>query len=415
MFDWLFLLISYLPFQIALNPSDGFDLASLRVFILILFFFWLIKKKSSFPLYNIQALGLIFFLLLSGISLFGAEHFSWGVRKMVYFLSIFPLYFLTVNLVNSFEKVKKIVLALITSGFIIALIGFFQFVFQFVFSLEKVYSFWLMNILPVFSGFNLGAMIMAYPSWLVNIKGETIMRAFSLFSDPHIFSFYLGLLFPLLICLKKRKLFISSYFLFLIGISLSFSRGAYLALIISFIFLAFLSWKYLDRKGISWLLLASLLIFIIPITPISDRFYSTFNLSEGSNQGRLEMWEQASQTGLNNFWQGVGLGNYSSSIRTDFGYRNPVTAHNLYLDIFSEMGVFALIVWLILIFGTIGYLFERIKEIDFEKKCYLIALAGSLVYLSVHSFFETPLYSPVVLSILMILFGLSTYFLKEND
>jgi len=56
-----------------------------------------------------------------------------------------------------------------------------QFLSQFIFGLEKTYSFWAINILPIFSGFNLGAMILAYPSWLVNVSGETIMRAFSFF------------------------------------------------------------------------------------------------------------------------------------------------------------------------------------------------------------------------------------------
>ncbi len=419
MANWLILLIFYLPFQVALNPPGGFDLASIRVFILVFFLFWLVKKKLkiSFSFNNLQVLGLFFFLILAGISLLGAQNISWGLRKIIYFLSIFPLYFLIVNLVNNLEKVKRATWALIIGGISIGLIGLVQFLFQFVFSLEKVYQFWAINVLPIFSGFNLGALMLAYPSWLVNVGGKTIMRAFSLFSDPHMFSFYLGLILPFLIvwlCLKKSKLLVIGYWILFIGLCFSFTRGAYLACFASFLVLIFLLFKYLNNKKIALLLLFSLLIFIIPLTPISDRFYSTFNLSEGSNQGRLEMWQEAGQTGLRNFWQGVGLGNYSLVVKTDFGYRNPVTAHNLYLDIFSEMGFFALIIWLFLILGTIGHLFEKLKQVSLERKYFLTGLIGSLTYFFVHSFFETPLYSPVVLAVLMILLGLSTLFLKDN-
>ena len=438
MYTWLLLLITYLPFQIALNPRVAdFDLASLRVFIVLLFLAWLIKGVINRTLINdirfnnFQSIGLFLFLILAVFSLIGAENIFWGVRKIIFFLCLFPLYFLVIALVDNWLKIKKIILALIGGAGLVGLIGLSQFLAQFIFSLEKVYSFWAINIVPVFSGFNLGAMILAYPSWLVNVGGQTIMRAFSLFSDPHMFSFYLGMILPLVIVLigiftnyENRQAFskgalpilITLYFLLFTVLLLTFTRGAYLAIIITFLVLAGLIWRYLGNKKISIFLCLSLLIFIIPGTPISERLYLSFDLSEGSNIGRLEMWQQASQTGLEHIWQGVGLGNYSLVVDSKFDYRNPVTAHNLYLDIFSEMGIFALVIWLVLILGTIEQLFIRLKKgagYSNEQKHILIALIGSLIYLAVHSFFETAIYSPVILAVLMIILGLSTIMIKD--
>jgi len=266
-------------------------------------------------------------------------------------------------------------------------------------------------------------MILAYPSWLVNVGGETIMRSFSLFSDPHMFSFYLGLIIPLVVILYfknfNRILLFSIYFLLFIGLLLSFSRGAYFAIIITFLILSILLWRESGLRGrkLAILFCLSLLIFIIPITPISDRFYSSFDLNEGSNVGRLEMWQQAGEIGLNNFWSGMGLGNYSLEIDSDLDYRNPITAHNLYLDIFSEMGIFVLFIWLILILGTIGYLFQLIRDTKDNNIKYLsISLIGSLVYFSIHSSFETAIYQPSVLALLVIILGLSSilYVSKDN-
>ena len=424
MFFWLLFLIVYIPLQIALNPWIGFDLASIRVFIVLLALIFIIKGlinknlfKNSFC--NLQSICLTVFLILACFSLISAENIFWGIRKIIFFLSIFPIYFLFIALINNWRKIKKTILVLSIGGSFIALIGLFQFLSQFIFGLEKTYSFWAINILPVFSGFNLGAMILAYPSWLVNIGGETIMRAFSLFSDPHMFSFYLGLIISLLVGLlyivKSNKiLFFSSYLLIFVALLLTFSRGSYIAIIISFLILAFLFWKYLNNNKIIILLCISLLVFIIPITPIADRFYSTFNLNEGSNVGRLEMWQMAGKIGMHSFWGGIGLGNYSLLVNSEFDYRNPATAHNLYLDIFSEIGFFGFIFWLLLILGTIWQALKKLKILDNNKqKCILICLISSLVYFFIHSFFETAIYQPSVLALLMIILGLFTVLLKN--
>ena len=423
---WFFLLIAYLPFQIALNPRPGFDLASSRVFIILLFVVYLVnvvRKNNLFPwkifYNNIRSIGLLFFLTLAGLSIIGTGNIFWGLRKTIFFLSIFPIYFLTVALVNRWHQKKKIFLILTSSAGLVAFIGLLQFLAQFIFSLERVYTFWAINIIPIFSGFNLGSMILAYPSLLVNINGQTIMRAFSFFSDPHMFSFYLGLILPLGIVysllIKNRKILFLNFSLLFFVLLLTFTRGAYLAVAISFIVLSFLIYKYLKDKKTACLLLLILLIFIVPITPIADRFYSTFNLSEGSNIGRLEMWKQASKIGFSNFWQGIGLGNYALTVDAQFDYRNPVTAHNLYLDIFSEMGIFGLLVWLFLILGTISQLFCKLKKMKNEKEKYIfIGLIGSLIYFLIHSCFETAIYSPTVLAVLMVILGISTVVIKNK-
>jgi len=251
-----------------------------------------------------------------------------------------------------------------------------------------------------------------------------MMRVFSLFSDPHMVSFYIGLILPLVMVLlywtirrnqAKFSIIFILYSTLYIALLLTFARGSYIAIIISFLILIFLFWKYLHDKKIIILLCLSLLIFIIPVTPIADRFYSTFNLSEGSNAGRLEMWQIASNIGMNSFWSGIGLGNYSLAIDSEFDYRNPATAHNLYLDIFSEIGFLGLIVWLFLILGTIWQIVKKLKFLNNEnQKCILICLIGSLSYFFIHSFFETAIYSPSVLALLMIILGLSTVLFKNN-
>lgn len=440
MFNWLVLLSFYLPFQIALNPgiflswlglnfASDFDFASTRLVIVLLFLVWMARffapKKRLKGKVGFIGAGLLVFLALSFFSLFGAEDIGLGIRKLLYFASVFPLYFLVADLASDSKKSSKIIFGLVSGAVLLSFVGVLQFIAQFVFGLENVCRFWAVNVLPVFSGFNLGALILAYPSWLVNVGGQTILRAFSFFSDPHAFSFYLGLILPLTTIFlfraaKNSWRFVALLLIYLImfsGLLLSFARGAYLAIFASFLVVSFLAWKYFGSRKIPVLLLASLLVFVVPATPFSSRFYSTFDLSEGSNLGRLEMWENASRLGLENFWQGVGLGGYFLSVNPALDYRNPVTAHNFYLDLFSEMGILAFLLWLVLLGGTILFLLGRLKEFwpEQKEKYLLVALIGSLVYFSVHSFFETVIYHPSVLAALMILLGLAANFLRKKE
>jgi len=157
MYNWFLLLILYIPLQIALNPTSNFDLASLRIFIILFFLVLLVKNLKNFckGIYfkNLQSIALILFFVSILFSLIGAENISWGVRKIIFFASIFPLYFLTLSLVNDWVKTKKLFKTLVVSGVLFAIIGLNQFLSVFVFGLEEVYGFWARNIVLIFSGF----------------------------------------------------------------------------------------------------------------------------------------------------------------------------------------------------------------------------------------------------------------------
>lgn len=422
---WLFILIAYLPFQIALNPFTGVDLASIRVFILAFFGLWLLagfwRKHPIKVKWNLAAFCLLGFLLIGSISILVAANHLWALRKFLFFGSIFPLYFLVVALASSWSRVKKIVWLLFLGSGLIALIGLFQFLSQFIVGFDPVFRFWALNIIPVFSGFNYGSMILSYPSWIVDAGHAVWMRAFSIFSDSHMLAFYLGLILPLGVALyfisskHKKIIFIINALLFFV-LLLTFTRGAYLSLLASFLVMAGLLWKYFKAKLAAVFILLCLLILIVPGTPFSFRFATIFNLQEESNVGRLAMWQRASQIGQQHFFSGVGLGNYSLMVNPEMDYRNPTTAHNLYLDIFSEMGIFALIIWLLLILGSIGIVYRKIIKADrtSDQAWLALGLMGSLVYYASHSVFETAIYHPVILPLLMIILGLAYANFKEK-
>jgi len=434
----LIILIFYLPFQVALNISPGIDLASGRVLILYLFIVWTIKslaEKRFIIKLNLQTILIFAFLFIAIFSITQAWDGERAIRKTLVFFSIFPLYFIITSISNKVETrhclvstvtnnknyISKILNALIISGFILSLIGVIQFALQFLIGIDPIIIFWSEYISPLFYGNTFGAEVVSNPSWLVNIKGLTVLRAFSLFPDPHMFSFYLGLLIPIVLAIvlvdRKNINFFNSKLLYLILITMlfaelfSFSRGGYLGMIFGVGVVIILLWRQIafKKKIILGLVSAIAVIFLLTTSQsVLNRFLSSFDFNEGSNSERLKSWKQGSEMFMNNFFFGVGIGNYSLEVNPTIEYRSPVYAHNLYLDIGAEMGIFALIVWTLLISITIFQLYKISRNSDNEfSKIISIGLIGSLLWFSVHSFFDTPIYSPTILGILIIIISLS--------
>lgn len=406
MFNLILLLCLYLPFQVALNPAESVDLASVRVFILIMFFLWLafgLKHKKIIIVSTAQSLFITSFLFISFISIFAARNTDWGERKLLFLFSIFPLYFVASGVLGSRQKALKAIKYLLISGTAVAAIGILEFLGQFIFGLKSIYALWANFIIPPFLGKSFSIAVLANPSWLVNISGSTYLRATSLFPDPHMFSFYLGLLAPLALgmFLKTRRAgYLVSFFVLIIADILTFSRGGYLGIFMGILALFLLSWKKISkgyRIATVILVIASFIILAIP-GPISSRFFSSFDLKEGSNAGRIEMWTKAWEVVSDHPFLGVGIGNYPLEVKASADYREPIYAHNTYLDIAAEMGILAALFWMAILIWT----FLAFIKMSRQDILFLYA-AVSLVVFAAHSFFETGIYSPVVLALFLII------------
>jgi len=400
------ILAFYFPFQLALNPTKGIDLASIRVLILIIFFLWLAesfrKKRLNIVLGSTTYL-LIIFLSLSAFSFFWAKNQDFAMRKILFLLSIFPLYFVVSDVIYDKEKMIKMIKVLVFSGALAAVIGLVQFFSQFFLGLEKVYDFWAKYITIPFLGASAGEAVLKNPSWLVNISGKTFLRATSTFPDPHMLALYLGMLLPLsagLFLKTKNVFYLITFLIMLLADVLTFSRGGYLGLLIGGFFLLIVFWKKMTRKYklfIFSFLAIIIMAFMIP-GPISSRFNSIFNTSEGSNVGRLDMWEKSWKVAENNPFLGVGIGNYPLELKPSAGYREPITAHNTYLDIAAETGIITALIWVALLISAIIIFLKKSKYDNF----YLMA-AVSLVIFAGHQIAETAIYSPVVLTLFVII------------
>lgn len=410
--NWKFFFIlslAILPFSFALNPTSSIDLPVVRVLFPLIFLIWLlvslfnekiiIDTRPRFWLFS-------FFLFFCGISIFWADNKTFAITKILFLFSFFPVYFLTYAITQQKKDREKILKTFVLSSFFTSLFALLLFSFQFLLGIDSAISIASKTAL-FFLGQNFSSMVLAFPSWLVNIGGKTIMRTFGSFPDPHLFSLFINLAIPFAFYFWQKT---SSRFYFIVTISLmissllSFSRAAYLSLFLGGLFSLFLFTNpiYFIKKHFSkfiGFIFAIFLLLVVP-NPLTERFASSFDVREGSNSGRIEMWKLATETTLENPF-GVGIGNFASYNFPTSSSRDPIYAHNLFLDFSAEIGILgAILLFLVFLCPVLS---------TFKKPSFLAKVIATTVFVFfIHSLFETPFYSIRVFPLFLLILAINT-------
>lgn len=394
-----------LPFQFALSPVSGVDLHISRVFAPLIFLSWLasglIRKKLIVPFSKTSAF-LLSFVFVAIFSFLWAEQEPTAIRRATFFLSFLPLFFVFSSVIEEKkEDSMRLLLEPLFFGAVFSgIIGIIQTVLPVFFGVGPVFHFWTSSILPFFLGTSFAAAVAEYPSLLVNISGITVFRASAFFPDPHIFAYFMGMAFPMGIFFafqaerasKKYFLLLLSGLVLLADL-LSFSRGAYLGLVFGSVCILTLSDFGARKKTyVAALLFLSLTVAFLPGNPVGSRLLSAFSFEDGSNQGRIEMWRVAREKIAERPMLGHGLGNYPVVVKPTAAFREPIYAHNIFLDIATEIGIVGMTLFLLALVSALVTLMKAYP-----------ALAVSLVIFAGHSLVETPLYSVHVFPIVLLL------------
>jgi hypothetical protein len=221
-----------------------------------------------------------------------------------------------------------------------------------------------------------------------------------MFGNPNDMAIHLVLMVPLAIGLAlaargylKKLFFLLNAALFVAGIVVTYSRGAFLALMASG---AVLAWKLGRRNRIRNLAIsAGLMMVVLLVSPgnYATRILSIFGLAPdpvGSSSARQTLLIHSLKVALRNPF-GVGLGNYH--------YMAPreAVSHNAYTQVATEMGLVALVVYLLFMITS----YRRHARIEHtygpdsvrDRYYYLaVALQVSLIAYLVSSFFGSVAY-----------------------
>ncbi|MEW6009464.1 MAG: O-antigen ligase family protein [Candidatus Omnitrophota bacterium] len=222
---------------------------------------------------------------------------------------------------------------------------------------------------------------------------------------------------------KLKKLFIRIFLkilatLLLICLFLTLSRGAWLGIFFGLIFIGF----FINKRSFIHILAVIIIVFALlwQFLPQEKRdvISTRFTLSDpgGSDRRALNKisWDMWSDSPI----FGLGLGTYMYNFEK-FNYDiksypwGPSYAHNCYLQILVETGLFGLLSFLFLTFVLFFKSTRKIMKLKagFDKDLSAGILAALLVYL-VHSAFDTNLYNLDIGLLFWFLLGLSQSQLK---
>jgi O-antigen ligase len=418
---------------VAYGLVDSWGLAFLSLNVTVIVIFWMIdalkRGEVSFtdnrlliPIIGLILIGIIqllpFYnahlpsdlLPISTVSSISTDPFS--TRTFVTFLTLYLFFFASaLTFIDSKKRIKKVAVAIIIFGTIMA---FFA-IIQRLANIEAIYGVRILN-----QSVGLGSFVNQHH--------------FAAFMEMTI-SLTCGILLSKTAKKEQSFLLIFSLVLMIIVVFFTGSRGGMLSLFGIATFFIF-SNSLIDNKTAQALsfknklpILALILTIAFVILGITFFLGGDASLIRGIglsemtqtdfSTGRLDFWKVAIQIFLHNPIFGAGLDSFPV-IMTKYDTWNGTfrieQAHNDYLQILAEAGIFGLFCVGMFVFLTFKNGLKNIKASDDKliSGVALGALAGCLG-IFIHSFFDFPLRTPSNTLIFLILVTLATASLSTNN
>lgn len=397
----MLLMARSIPIFVALPVTEAFDSLNMwRILVLILFLKWFFpvrvrrlvreisflyaqaKKnmgdawKYAWNNWRTETLG-IFLFLIALCSLFKAEDALLGVKRIIYFMNLWMLFFVVRSVARP-EHIKKIAWNTLYGGTIVLIVGLLQLAGAYIMTVDRFSEFWALQANKTLYGNAWAHIAIRANTWFAYYNGTIHLRMFSSFPDTHSFPLYLlmGLCFALFLFFEEKGgekvLFLFSYIsISLAEIVLSGTRGVWASALFPLLFLWYLSWKKYPVPRLAFapfiafpaLLILSGFIFNAPQfrlagsvsekSVLAERIKSIVDTGEESNRGRIFIWKETLRSIARNPLLGVGMGNFPVILKLNpTATKAGASAHNLYLHFFAELGIFGFMVFSLIIWET---------------------------------------------------------------
>ncbi|OGZ34497.1 MAG: hypothetical protein A2174_02675 [Candidatus Portnoybacteria bacterium RBG_13_41_18] len=408
---------------------------------------------------NKEEMVVILLFLISILSVFKANDISAAAKRIIYFINLGLLYLVVKNmLAQNSRLIKDILGSFLFGAGAVAIIGVLQLVSAFALPFDVFHYFWAKQIQFGFFGKNWSEIVFHANTWYSYSGAFLRLRMFSVFPDSHSFPIYLifGLISAFALFFEKtgenitdklsdlwrshKSFFIKqSWLFFLLGFAIIFSqtRGIWLSLLVPIGWAVFFILKKINpytsggvgikslffSKILGLFLLSFILIFIINyallILPqfkvvssgsgsaFLQRLLSIVDRGEISNLGRIEIWKSSFNSILKNPALGVGIGNFPVALDQSVGLAKAgSSAHNLFLTVVVELGIFGGILFLIfwwLILKDAWLIFK--KSSSFQKKAFGFFAAVFILWILSYSMTDAALFDERAFLGLMVILG----------
>jgi O-antigen ligase/tetratricopeptide (TPR) repeat protein len=377
------------------------------VIILLALMFWglrMINKEEIKFISTPLNLPILSFIAICALSLIWSNSFFVSLKELPLFLAGPLLYFVITNSINDERQINRILNVLLIIGTLFGIYGIFQY--------NGIdFSFWIRNI------------------------GR--QQVFGLFGNANYFAEYLIVPLPIAVSLffasrNKFKKILLLIAILAMGASLivTFARGSYLSFGVSLIFMFFL---FLISRGKNFIknnkkifiiilvvIIITTFLFVVPtplnksgtvISKIKSRISVTQFAQDYSIKRRITIWKFTGMMIKDHPLLGSGIGTYKYNTlryqaeffaqgenRSLYPHGFADKAHNEYLQLWAELGIIGLgiFIWLIISYFRFGLkILRKIK--DEYRQGIIIGLMGAIIAVLVDGIFGFPLHLPATI------------------
>lgn len=357
----ILLSIFMLPF-FSIFKSPTISLALVVLLTFLSFVLKVIRGKRIVKIELVDFFVIIFGLILyfgGAISIGGKQSYESALISCALLLG----YILVVNLMRTERWLRRCLLAFVSSATVVAFLGISQ------------YFFGTLNV-----------------SWLdrsyfPDIKGRitVIFENSNVLSTYLVMAFFVAMTFFVKTIGKRKLLSFISCVSIVLCIAFTWSRGAWLALIISSV----IFFMFYSKKTVRWLIAIGVTLpFIAFVLPdnVVRRFMSVGNLSDSSIMYRIYTWRGTLNAIGDNLFGGVGYG--SETFQEYYpryalaGIESAEHSHSLYLQLLFSFGIIGLIAFIAVMFFYSQKTLENIKN-NSNSLCRLEIISAFCAVISV--------------------------------
>lgn len=458
-YESLLLLILSIPFYVVV-PNGRFDsLPMWRILYFVLFLVWFIKDKKF------KITGIIFLPWDKYLAWFAALGLALGlvfgsfrleaVKQVLFWLNIYFLYLVLVNVLKSKQQIFELIRYLVWSLAIIVTLGFTQLIGTFLTNLDTFWVYWADNITKLYYGQGFAAVVLYSNSWF-SYSGARELRMFSIMPDSQSFAYvcFIGLCIATALTRSVfahvRKWLWSGIRFAALGLILSGTRAVWVGMVLPFLAVAAAYYKNFQKHLAKKFLWPFVIIFaLFGLSPFINqglaylqvekfhenfllRAESIYNLNDSSNQGRIDAWANSAGFFLTHPW-GVGFGNFLLSFDSNTAGKNYeeaasqinrrynlpakyVSAHSLYFQVLVETGLAGFLIFAAFWICVIKYFWHFVKHYEKTEDflVYFVAQALLMVlWILAASIFDITLLNDKVLMFFFINIGIAGLIVKR--
>lgn len=350
----------------------GFALKPYMFFIIIFLMYFIITKDLKIYKFTKNEKKLFLFFITVACGFFFHPGYSTEIFRYILALGYIFIMYIIVRKAVSILSIQQIEKSISLGGIVISVCTLLYFCLG-----------------VVKSGFNFNGNGVSYYGLLLDRNQPRLISLFS--DDPNITVFIISMFFFYYLCNIKRKYSKVGLVLTALIIVLTFSRGAYIAILFSLIVLWFKD-KNITVKA----KLVTLVCIIFGIIIINTFIYNKFDISimnvvidrftaleSDGGSGRMELWGNALKTFYKHPIIGIGINATLKYNSEEYGTDHYV--HNTYLEVLSENGVIGISLYVIFLVGFYVELRKLIRKNSNSMYLYItyISFVFQLIFLSV--------------------------------